>query len=293
MSNTLQEKIAAGRLAALMAAHNPLSARLAEEAGFDGIWASGFELSAAYGVPDASLLSLSQHLDMTRAMIEQVGVPVVADLDTGYGNAINVGHVVGGYARAGAAAVVIEDKTFPKDTSLLAGGRQELVRISEFQGKIEAARAAAAGAAAAGRGLLVIARTEALIADLGIDEALRRGVAYAEAGADLLLIHSKQKTPDEIVAFTGRWPGAIPLVIVPTAYPDLTEEKVRALGKIAVVIYANHAVRAAVGAMREVFAAIRRDGGIHRVDKTIASVEDIFDLQRVAAMKAAEKKYLR
>ena len=287
MANALREKLAAGGLITLMAAHNPLSARLAEEAGFDGIWASGFELSASYGVPDASLLSFTAHLDMTRAMIEQIAVPLVADLDTGYGNAINVGHVVAAYARAGSAAVVLEDKTFPKDTSLLPGGRQELVRIEEFQGKIEAARAAGAGR------LLVIARTEALIADLGLDEALRRGAAYEEAGADLVLIHSKRKTPDEIVAFTERWPGRVPLVIVPTAYPDLTEARVRALGKIGIVIYANHAVRAAVTAMREVFAAIRRDGGIHHIDKRIASVEDIFDLQRVPAMKAAEKKYLR
>jgi phosphoenolpyruvate phosphomutase len=288
VANALREKVAAGGLVTVMAAHNPLSARLAEEAGFDGIWASGFELSAAYGVPDASLLAFSQHLDMTRSIIEQIAVPLVADLDTGYGNAINVRHVVGAYARAGSAAVVIEDKTFPKDTSLLAGARQELIRIPEFQGKIEAARAAGVG-----HDLLVIARTEALIADLGIEEALRRGAAYAEAGADLLLIHSKRKTPDEIVAFTERWDAQIPLVIVPTAYPQLTEVKVKALGKISIVIYANHAVRAAVGAMREVFAAIRRDGGIHLVDQRIASVEDIFDLQRVAAMKVAEKKYLR
>ncbi len=287
MANALGQKLAGGELVTLMAAHNPLSARLAEEAGFDGIWASGFELSAAYGVPDASLLSFTTHLDMTRAMIEQIAVPLVADLDTGYGNAINVGHVVAAYARVGSAAIVLEDKTFPKDTSLLPGGRQELVRIEEFQGKIEAARAAAAGR------LLIIARTEALIADLGLDEALHRGAAYAEAGADLVLIHSKRKTPDEIVAFTERWPGRVPLVIVPTAYPELTEAKVRALGKIGIVIYANHAVRAAVTAMREVFAAIRRDGGIHEVDRRIASVEDIFELQRVAAMKAAEKKYLR
>src|SRR5947209_18207103 len=142
MANALMQKIAEGRLATVMSAHNPLSARLAEEAGFDGIWASGFELSAAYGVPDASLLSFSQHLDMTRAMVEQTQIPMVADLDTGYGNAVNVLHVVGAYARAGCAAVVIEDKIFPKDTSLLAGGRQELVRVEEFQGKIEAARAA-------------------------------------------------------------------------------------------------------------------------------------------------------
>jgi phosphonopyruvate hydrolase len=286
MTNLLKEKIATGRLVTLMSAHNPLSARLAEEAGFDGIWASGFELSAAYGVPDASLLSLTQHLDMTRAIGERVAVPVVADLDTGYGNAINVLHVVRLYAAAGAAAVVIEDKMFPKDTSLLAGGRQELVRAEEFQGKIEAAKAASGG-------MLVIARTEALIADLGLDEALRRGAAYAEAGADLLLVHSRRKTPDEIVAFTEAWPGTIPLVLVPTAYPDLTEARIEALGKIAIVIYANHAVRAAVAAMRRIFAEIRRDRGIHLVDKKIASVEDIFDLQRVAAMKADEKKYLR
>ena len=205
MPNTLREKVASGELATVMAAHNPLSARLAEEAGFDGIWASGFELSAAYGVPDASLLSFTQHLDMTRAIVEQVAIPLIADLDTGYGNAINVSHVVGAYARAGSAAIVIEDKTFPKDTSLLAGARQELVRVEEFQGKIEAARAASAG-----HDLLVIARTEALIADLGIDEALRRGAAYAEAGADLLLIHSKRKTPDEIVAFANAWNGDDP-----------------------------------------------------------------------------------
>jgi len=288
MANALRDKVAGGGLATVMSAHNPLSARLAEEAGFDGVWASGFELSAAYGVPDASLLSFTQHLDMTRAIIEQVGLPMVADLDTGCGNAINVGHVVGAYARAGAAAVVIEDKTFPKDTSLLAGARQELIRIEEFQGKIEAAREAAAG-----HDLLVIARTEALIADLGMDEALRRGAAYAEAGADLLLIHSKKKTPDEIVAFTEAWPGTIPLTIVPTAYPDLTEAKARALGKIGIMIYANHAVRAAVTAMRDVFAAIRRDGGIHQVDKRIVSVEEIFELQRVPAIKAAEKRFRR
>lgn len=288
MPNLLKDKLASNRLITLMSAHNPLSARLAEEAGFDGVWASGFELSAAYGVPDASLLSFTQHLDMTRAIVEQTTIPMVADIDTGYGNAINVGHVVAAYAKAGSAAVVMEDKLFPKDTSLLAGGRQELVRIEEFQGKIEAARAAGSA-----HDLLVIARTEALIADLGLDEALKRGMAYAEAGADLLLVHSKRKTPDEIVAFTERWQGPIPLTIVPTAYPDLTEDKVRALGKIRIVIYANHAIRAAVVAMRQVFAQIRRDGGIHNVDKQIASVEDIFELQHVPAMKAAEKKYLR
>src|SRR5215469_13344120 len=153
MTNRLKDKLAGNELITLMSAHNPLSARLAEEAGFDGIWASGFELSAAYGVPDASLLSFTQHLDMTRAIVERVSVPVVADLDTGYGNAVNVTHVVSAYSRAGVAAVVIEDKIFPKDTSLLAGGRQDLVRVKELQGKVAAARATGSE-----RDLLAIAR---------------------------------------------------------------------------------------------------------------------------------------
>jgi phosphoenolpyruvate phosphomutase len=287
MTTKLRDLVGPGTLASVMSAHNPLSAWLAELAGFDGIWASGFELSAAFGVPDASLLSFTQHLDMTRAIVDRP-CHVVADLDTGYGNAVNVMHVVGAYARAGVAAVVIEDKTFPKDTSLLAGGRQDLVRVEEFQGKITAARAAGSEC-----DLLVIARTEALIADLGLEEALKRAQAYSEAGADMILVHAKQKTPDEIVAFARRWQGETRLVVVPTAYPDLTEARIRDLGNIGMVIYGNHAIRAAVTAMRQVFAEIRADGGINNVDKRIVSVEEIFALQRVAELKAAEQKYLR
>ena len=168
-----------------MAAHNPLGAKLAQEAGFGAVWVSGFELSASYAVPDASILPTSTHLEITRAMAEVQDLPLIADIDTGFGNAVNVAYVVPRYEAAGAAAVVIEDKTFPKDSSLRTGGRQILVPIPEFQGKIAAAKAASS--------ILVIARTEALIAGLGEREALRRGVAYAEAGADAVLIHSQKK----------------------------------------------------------------------------------------------------
>src|SRR5207237_5518953 len=123
-----------------MAAHNPLAAKLAARAGFDAIWGSGFELSASYAVPDANILSMDIHLEMMRAIGEVQGAPVIADIDTGFGNAINVAYVVPRYAAAGVAAVVIEDKTFPKDSSLRAGGRQELVPVGEFQGKLHPAR---------------------------------------------------------------------------------------------------------------------------------------------------------
>src|SRR6185369_15560702 len=188
-----------------MAAHSPLSAMLVAEAGFDAIWASGFELSAMYGVPDVSIVTMTQHLDMMRAMVERSGLPVVADIDTGIGNAINVLYAVEQYERAGAAVIVMEDKSFPKVTSLIAGGRQDMVRIEEFQGKIEAARAARRD-----KDTVIVARTEALIAGLGQDEALRRARAYEAAGADMILVDSKQKTPDEVEAFVRAWTGKAP-----------------------------------------------------------------------------------
>jgi phosphoenolpyruvate phosphomutase len=284
----LREKMAAAGLVQVMAAHSPLSALLAEEAGFDGLWASGFELSALYGLPDVSLLSMTQHLKMVHAMADRSALPIVADIDTGFGNALNVIHAVRHYERAGAAAVVIEDKTFPKVTSLAAGGRQELLRTEEFQGKIHAALDARRDP-----DFLVIARTEALIAGLGEPEALRRAAAYEAAGADMILVHSKQKTPAEVESFVRAWTGRAPLVLVPTAYPDLTVERIKALGKVKMVIYGNHAIRAAVTAMQRVFARILRDGGIQNADKEIVSVDEIFRLQRMDQVKADEEKYLR
>lgn len=272
----------------IIGAHNPLSARLADQAGFAGIWASGFELSAAYGVPDASVISMTEHIDMARAINEVVSVPVVADVDTGYGNAINVMYTVQKYESAGVAAIVIEDKKFPKDTSLLAGGRQELVTIEEFEGKIQAAIAARKDS-----DFMIIARVEALIAGLGQAEAKLRAEHYVDAGADAVLIHSKSKTPNEIVEFVAAWERDAPIVIVPTAYPQLTEKDIIALKKVKMVIYGNHAIRAVVSALEQVFGQIRREGGIQNIDKRIAPVTRVFELQGVTQMKENERKYLR
>jgi phosphonopyruvate hydrolase len=284
-SVALRARLDVHRPALAMAAHNPLSAKLAANAGFDAIWGSGFELSASFAVPDASILSMGTHLEMIRAIGTAQDAPVIADLDTGFGNAVNVAYVVPQYAAAGVAAVVIEDKTFPKDTSLRPGGRQELVPIEEFQGKIAAARTTG--------DMLVIARTEALIAGAGQAEARRRGDAYAEAGADAVLIHSKQKTPDEIVAFCKAWPGRVPLVLVPTSYPQLSFADIATLGKVGLIICGNHAIRAATAAMQRVFSRILTDGGVAAVEKDIASVAEVFALQGDAQMRGIEKKFLR
>lgn len=287
-NQVLKEAFSQGRLMTAMAAHNPLSARLAQDAGFGAIWGSGFELSASYAVPDANILSMGTHLEMMRAIALTVDIPLIADIDTGFGNAVNVSYVIPLYEAAGASAIVMEDKTFPKDTSLRADGRQELVRIEEFQGKIEAACAARRDP-----DFLIIARVEALIAGLGQEEALKRGLAYEQAGADAILIHSKQATPDQILSFVQAWTGKVPLVLVPTAYPQLTEADIAQLGKVGVVIYGNHAIRAAVGAMQAVFAQIRQDGGIQNVDAGLPSVKTIIGLQGDAHMRQIEARFLR
>ncbi|MDX0980082.1 isocitrate lyase/phosphoenolpyruvate mutase family protein (plasmid) [Sinorhizobium meliloti] len=287
-SKRLRERMAERGLVHIMATHSPLSAVLAEEAGFDGLWASGFELSALYGVPDMSLISMTQHLDMLRAIAGRSSLPIVADIDTGYGNAINVIHAISEYERAGASAVVIEDKTFPKVTSLVDGGRQELLRIEEFQGKIEAAINTRKDP-----DFLVIARTEALIAGLGEEEALKRARAYETAGADMILIHSKKKDPSEIESFARAWDGNVPLTIVPNAYPELDASRIEALGNIRMVIYGNYGVRAATAAMQSAFRRIIADGGVQNVHKDIAPVEEIFRLQRTDETKVNERAFLR
>src|SRR5262249_5604597 len=134
----LRARLDPGRPAIAMAAHNPLTAKIAAEAGFDAIWGSGFELSASYAVPDANILSVDTHLELMRAIGEVQDRPVIADLDTGYGNAVNVAYLVPRYAAAGVAAVVIQDKTLPKDSSPRPRGRQVLVPVQAVHGQSSA-----------------------------------------------------------------------------------------------------------------------------------------------------------
>lgn len=272
----------------LVGAHNGMGATLVERAGFEGVWASGLEISASYGIPDASLVSMYQFLESARSMNEVIEIPVVADCDTGYGNSINVMYMVKRYEEAGIATVVIEDKKFPKDNSLLTGGRQELLRVEEFEGKIEAAKAAQRNS-----DFMVIARVEALIAGWGQEEAQMRAHRYVDAGADAILIHSKSKNPQEIIEFVTDWDRDVPLVLVPTTYSTLKESEIEELGKVKMVIYANHGLRASMKAMETVFDKIKKDGGIYDLDELIDSVEHVFDLQGVPHMKESERKFLR
>ncbi len=268
-------------------AGDALSAKLIERAGFDFIWSSGFCISASYAVPDASLISMSQYLDAARSMNEVVLIPIVADCDTGFGNANNLIYAVRKFEQAGIAAICIEDKKFPKDTSLLKGGRQELAPIEEFVGKIRAAKDTQKHS-----DFVVIARVEALIADQGQQEALTRALRYVEAGADCILVHSKSNQPGEILEFVNCWDNGAPLVIVPTTYPSLTAKAIEELGVVKLVFYANQPLRAAVKAQEALLQEIKRAGGIHTVNEMMVPVSHIFELQGVPEMKEKEQKYL-
>ncbi|HHB13343.1 MAG TPA: phosphoenolpyruvate mutase, partial [Chromatiales bacterium] len=163
----------------ILEAHNGLSARIAEEAGFKGIWASGLALSAQFGVRDNNEASWTQVVDMLEFMSDATTIPILLDGDTGYGNFNNLRRLVQKLEQRGIAGVCIEDKLFPKTNSFIAGERQPLADVDEFCGKIRAGKDAQSDP-----DFCLVARVEALIAGWGLDEALRRAEAYHEAGAD-------------------------------------------------------------------------------------------------------------
>ncbi|KIZ14379.1 phosphoenolpyruvate phosphomutase [Streptomyces natalensis ATCC 27448] len=269
-------------LARAMGAHSPLSARLAEEAGFDVIWSSGLEISAAAGVPDANILAMPECLEAAAGLADAVELPVLADCDSGFGNVNNVIHMVRTYERRGLAGVCIEDKQFPKLNSFIEGN-QDLAPLDDFAGKIRAATEVR-------EDLVVVARLEALISGKGMDEALRRAEVYERAGADALLIHSKLTEPDEVFAFRAAYTGDLPVIVVPTTYNQVTVAELQERG-FAMAIYANHALRSSLRAMRETLVKIMQDGTTLHVEEDLASLKEIFDLQRVPQMLERQAHY--
>jgi phosphoenolpyruvate phosphomutase len=280
----LRKLLNGDKLVLVAGAHDGLSAKLAQKNGFHAIWASGLGISAVHTVPDASILTMTEFLQAAIVMNESCDLPVIADCDSGYGNVHNVVRMVEKYEAGGIAGVCIEDKVFPKLNSFDSGS-QKLVSIEEFCAKIRAAKATQKDP-----DFVVIARVEALIAGLGQDEAYQRAKAYSEAGADAILIHSKQKTPNEIIEFLNRWDIDIPIVVVPTKYPNITFEELEKLG-VRMSVYANQALRVTASAIDQVYKRIMQEGSTKSIESEIASVEEIFELQGVPNMKKRELEF--
>ncbi|MDR3587173.1 MAG: phosphoenolpyruvate mutase [Desulfosporosinus sp.] len=284
-SKKFRNLLASPETSFIMEAHNGLSAKLVEEAGFDGIWASGLSMSAALGVRDSNEASWTQVLEVLEFMSDATSIPILVDGDTGYGNFNNVRRLVKKLCQRGIAGVCIEDKIFPKTNSFIGDG-QELADIEEFCGKIKAGQDSKTDP-----DFSIIARVEALISSKGMKEALKRAAAYHQAGADGILIHSKKSNADEILEFAKEWENRCPVIIVPTTYYTTPTEAFRQ-ANISVVIWANHNLRASITAMRQMSKAIKEQETLANIEKSIASVKDVFDISGDNELRAAEKIYL-
>ena len=264
-------------------AFDSMSAKLVEINGFDAIWAGSFAISATHALPDASILTMTEFLNVSSNIVESCKIPVIADCDTGFGGPSNVSHTVKKFESAGVAAICIEDKIFPKQNSLLKNGKHKLISEKEFVAKILAAKEAKSN-----KNFMIIARTEALIAELGMNEALQRATAYQNAGADAILIHSKKETPDEIFEFSESWEGEIPLVVVPTTYPTIEIDDL-IKNKFKMIIYANQTLRVAYSAINNMLKEINDGKRISDIKQEMSSMEDIFELQKMYEIKNQEK----
>jgi len=280
----LRALLYAPELSFLMEAHDGLSARIVEESGFKGIWASGLAISAALGVPDNNEASWTQVAEVLEFMADATTVPILVDGDTGYGNFNNMRRLVKKLCQRGIAGVCIEDKQFPKINSFLGEG-QPLADIGEFAGKIKAGKDAQTD-----DDFCVVARIEALVGGWGLDEALKRGEAYVDAGADAILVHSKKSSADEILAFMREWNARCPVVIVPTTFYSAPTEMLQKAG-ISTVIWANHSIRAAISAMQDVCRRIQSERSLMGVEGEIATIQEVFRLTGNNDLVEAEKRY--
>ena len=288
MSKTRQFKdmLASSDLEFILEAHDGVSARIVEEAGFAGIWASGLTMSASMGVRDNNEASWTQVLEKVELMADATDIPILLDGDTGHGNFNNVRRFVRKLEQRGVAAVCIEDKLFPKTNSFIKGERQPLADPDEFAGRLKAAKDSQQD-----DDFSVIARVEALIAGWPMEEALRRAETYADAGADAILIHSKRSTPDEVLTFRKEWGERLPVVIVPTMYYATPSDAFASAG-ISLVIWANHLLRSAITSMEATAQTIARDRSLFNVEGEVAPVKRIFALQGAAELAEAEARYL-
>ena len=283
-SEILQKKLHQDSIVKVGGAFDAMSAKLVENAGFAAVWAGCFAISATHALPDASILTMTEFLNASSIMVNACNIPIIADCDTGFGGPSNVTHMVRKYESAGISSICIEDKIFPKQNSLLEGGQNDLLAEKEFVAKILAANEAKNS-----KDFLIIARIEALISGLGMKEALKRADAYEKAGANAILIHSKQKNPDEIFEFTDSWKGNTPIAVIPTTYDsvklsDIYEHKIK------MVIYANQTLRAAYDAMENLLKEMAVTEKISDIKQKMSSMNKIFDLQEMYDIKNKEKK---
>ena len=264
-------------------AYDALSARLVEEAGFDVVYMTGFGTTASLiGRPDVGLLSGSEMVDNARRIVSAVDVPVVADADTGYGNAVNVLRTVQLYEQAGVAGVQLEDQVMPKKCGHMSG--KLIISAKEMVGKIHAAVDARRDS-----DLVIIARTDAVAVD-GLTAAIDRAKAFADAGADLLFVEAPASEED-IATVAAELRGVAPLVFnwaEGGKTPPLPAERIAELG-FSLILYPIGTLLAATAGIRTLLASLRRDG-VPALDG-LPAFGEFTDFMGLPEVQALEQRY--
>ncbi len=278
----LRARLAAGRTLVAPGVYDGLSARLAERAGFEVLYASGGAIARGSGYPDLGLLTATEMQARLEQLVDVTDVPIVADADTGYGNELNVHRAMRACERLGVAGVHLEDQSFPKRCGHLDD--KSLVPMEQMCLKLRVARQAVADP-----DFLLIARTDAIAVE-GLDAALRRAEAYAGAGADMLFVEAP-RSEAEIEAIARHLPGPKLInMFLGGKTPLVPLERLQALG-FALVIVPSDLQRAAIAAMERTLAAIGRDGDSRAVAGEMASFaerEDIVGTERWLALGRAD-----
>ncbi len=262
---------------------DPLSARVAADAGFEVVYMTGNGTSAVrLGKPDVGLLTLTEMADQAGRIAAAVDVPLIADADTGYGNPLNVIRTVEAYERAGVAAMHLEDQVMPKKCGHLEG--KQLVPAAEHAAKVRAAADARSD-----DGVLVIARTDAVSVE-GVDSAINRARSYGEAGADILFVEGLPTEADitNVVAELGDWP--LVYAWVEGRGPQLRPDQLADLG-IRIVIFPITALLSTVANLQRTYRTLLREGTPTSMLADMASFEDYSDFMGASEAAALEEKY--
>lgn len=261
-----------------------MSALIVQEAKFNAVWISGLGLSVSKkGRPDASIITMTDIVEVTNNISNVVSIPLIVDMDSGFGNAINIYYFIKELVKAGAAGVCIEDNIFPKSNSFYLGISKDLVSPLVMQNKVRAAKDAAHDK------FIVIARNESLIVGDEVHEALDRCYAYEEAGADGLVVHTAEW--ERLHKFLEKWKGKVPLVCIPTKMPQISLNQFRQYN-FEMLIFANQALRATIKFSKEIMQEIIREGLSFSLEDKISTVKEVFDLVDMDFFGKLERNYL-
>lgn len=280
----LRERLTRPEIVVAPGVHDALAARIAERAGFEALYFTGAGFSYTHlGAPDIGLVSLTETVWRLDAIAEATSLPVIADGDTGYGNALNIGRTVREFERAGAAAIQLEDQTFPKRCGHLTG--KTMISAVEMAGKIRAA------ADARRSGMLVIARTDAREVE-GLGTALERAQRYKDAGADVLFVEAPQSL-EELASVPKRLPPPVMANMVEGGVtPMATARDLQAMG-YRLVIFPGAAVRISAAAIMRLMAGLKENGTTEGLRDQMLSFDELNDLVGLADYQQREERYLK